>query len=218
MKMSGFFIFKLNLSFLVMRSFHFFIGFCICLSLNAQPGDSEVLHTEGLKLSQAVSGTINYEVTEGGTGTVTYAFDRNNLLSSTQVQIDYTLYGIATRMDEIDIRDGSHRFIYDLTRGTGRKKMAKTEIDLLRYKSIEDTRSSIYEINGGQLVGTEEVLGRTTQHWTFTNGPVKEAWLWDGIILQAKVKRPRITYSYTATAIDLENAEISYPDITIADN
>lgn len=201
-----------------MKSLFSIVYACSAFMAFCQPGNSETLQKEGLKVYELQEATVTYAVTEGGDGNVTFSFDRSGLRSVTITKIAYAMYGIDAEMSEVDIRDGSDRFIYDLTRNTGRKKQQKTEIDLLRYKSIKETRESIYAVNGGQLVDTDVILGKETEHWTFTSGPIREAWYWQGIILRASIKRPRLSYTYEAIKLETKATEIIYPDINIAAN
>jgi hypothetical protein len=191
--------------------------FLAVFHVQAQPGNSESLAKEGLKVLGQEFGTLTYSVTSGGEGEVVYKFDRFGLLTSTIQNFRYTLYGIETEMNENIIRDGEYIFIYDLNRKTGRKKKNKTEIDLLKYKSIEETRQAIYSIYGGQMIGKETILDKETEHWKFESGPIKEAWYWQGIILKASIKKPQVSYTYEATSIDLNKPNISYPDITVSE-
>ena len=184
----------------------------------SQPGNSKQLAMEGVKVIELEKGTLSYTITEGGEGSVTFSFDQYGLRSATLLDIQYTMYGIETAMKESDIRDGEFRYIYDLLKQTGRQKKVTTEIDLLRYKSLNEARESIYSVNGGSMIGQEKVLDKSTEHWTFTSGPIKEAWYWNGIPLKAVIKRPRVSYTMEVNQIDLTTASIVYPEIEITEN
>lgn len=180
--------------------------------LNAQPGNGETLATEGLKPFSHEHGTIAYQIVEGGEGKVELKFDLYGMLTASHHQISFTLYGMETSMDELTIRDGDHQYIYDLIKQKGRTKSNKTQSDLLRYKSPKETREAIHTVNNGQMVGLETIMDKPVEHWVFESGPYMELWTWEGITLKAKVKRPKVTYTYVATNIDLNRPLIKYPE------
>lgn len=191
--------------------------FLIIPIAHGQPGNSTSLSNEGIKVFEDQFGTITYKVTQGGEGNVTFLFDQYGLLSSTDLDLEFTLYGIETSLNERTIRDGEFLYIYDLERLSGRQKKIKTEVDLLRYKSMKEAREALFSINGGQKTGTEIILDKETEHWIFESGPVKEAWYWKGLTLKASIKRPKVSYTYEAISIDLTQPGITYPDITISE-
>jgi hypothetical protein len=198
-----------------MRQLLICIFVVIGLPLLSQPGNGKELNSENLKPFSIPYGSIQYKIVEGGEGSVIFQFDLNGMLSSTYYQLSYSLYGMEATINDLVIRDGDYQYIYNLDKGTGRKKTNKTESDLLRYKSQKETREALFSVNNGKLIGTETILEKPAEHWQFEAGQLQEAWIWEGIILKARLKKPRITFSYEATSIDLSKPTIEYPEINI---
>ena len=177
-----------------------------------QPGNGNALATEELKPFGTPYGTINYKVIEGGEGSVELKFDLYGMFTAGLHQVKFSLYGIDASMKELTIRDGDFQYIYDLDKNRGRVKSNKTQSDLLRYKSPKETREAMFSVNNGKMVGMETILDKPVEHWLFESGQLQEAWIWEGILLKAKVKKPKVTYTYEATSIDLNKPEIRYPE------
>lgn len=161
-------------------------------------------------------GTISYVVTEGATGSVESRFDLAGLLTATTTDLAYTLFGMETTSNALEIQDGDYTYTYDLTKQSGKSSIDKTPSDLLRYKSMEESRLALLEANGGERLANETVLNRDCERWVMKEGKYRELWLWKGLVLKAVVKTARLTYAYEATEILLEQPSIDYPtEITI---
>ncbi|MFT5568769.1 MAG: hypothetical protein ACI9RP_000805 [Cyclobacteriaceae bacterium] len=194
------------------------LSLLICCSFltYSQPGNGFALYEEGLRRVGQSFGTISYVVTEGATGSVESRFDLAGLLTATTTDLAYTLFGMETTSNALEIQDGDYTYTYDLTKQSGKSSIDKTPSDLLRYKSMEESRLALLEANGGERLANETVLNRDCERWVMKEGNYRELWLWKGLVLKAVVKTARLTYAYEATEILLEQPSIDYPtEITI---
>jgi hypothetical protein len=181
---------------------------------NAQEGNSKELVSDGLKRLTVQFGMVNYEVSGDASGEVTYTFNDWGWKESTVRTLTYTLYGMKSNLNKMEVRDGDVIMNIDISTKEGSKTTDTNESELLRYKSPEETQKAILESRGGKINGMETILDKETNIWVFESGNIQSLNEWNGIVLKAVVKLPaKLSYTYTATSIDLETEpEIAVPE------
>ncbi len=168
-------------------------------NLLAQVGNGEELSEEGIKrFEDNEKGQIIYTISGDASGKITYEFSHWGWKEKKVREMEYTLFGMQTDENKLEMRDGDFTFTADLKTKKGKISKNQTESDLLRYKSPEETIESLYLGMGGVVARQDTILGMTVNVWQFEKGNTLEIWESKGLILKGKRKFSKIIYEYTA--------------------
>lgn len=183
--------------------FLIFLSSCV-FSQNAISGNSEELFSKGLKLYELEKAEILYTV-EGQPGdTIVTFFDRNGWRQLTSERGEKLYYGMKTKINTCEIKDGHTTITINLLDNKGKAAIDKTITDLASYKGVEELLEARMAKIQAVRVGNEIVLDKDCEVWTYkSRGKDCKIWTWGGIYLK------HISPSGTQTAIEINlNPEI----------
>ncbi len=164
-------------------------------------GNSSKLHTGSQPKFPISSGSVSYTITGDATGTATLYFDRSGWRTLEYRELILQRFGITSTEKTIDFTDGDYNYKANLNAGRGKKQHDSTWSKLLNYKTRQKSLEAIMEAKGGQLEGTDVLLGKICNIWAFQSGTTQEVWEWGGIPLKIKKKLPGINYELQASSI-----------------
>lgn len=176
----------------------------LAFEVSAQSGNFQKLSSADLKRFDIKSGAITYSLSGDAIGSESYKFDHWGWREQTSSQYTYTLYGVSSDEDRIDIRNGDFLYHANLRTNQGIKEKEVLTSSLLSYKETTEARHSYFLSLEGKQSEAENILGLPCEVWSFPKGVLRKIWIHKGITLKSERTVARLNITSTAVEVNFD--------------
>jgi hypothetical protein len=167
-----------------------------------------VAQTNVFKRYKIKSAIVEYELSGNQTGTATLYFDNFGMQEATYESSVLEIYGDSQQLETVSYLLGFWQYTLDVEAGTG-TKTKNTVLESLVMNSdgdLEQLGLKMFRSMGGELSGTEEMLGKTCDVWELKSMGTK-IWVWKNIPLKSVTEMMGLNIIRTAISLQ-ENVVI----------